>query len=309
MAGKTGLYVARDGAGNGTLPQGARLAMGGTLAHNGASPLDVRKGVLVDGGGPVVSGTGTMAYSVRAFVAVTMATTANGPVVLANDSAVPVPTGAAPGSNSRYDVVWVRQHLVAGDGGTDANVTAEIGVTQGSVSATPAVPAIPTGALSLGSALVTAGATSTNALTFTRTHDWTVANGGIIPDGSGGGTFFNGTAWAPVGMPPEDTGWLDCTKVGTWTGACKAKMEAGTVEIRADIAAVSVASGAFYIFANLPAGITPPSSVLGLNARGDCWMGADGGHAYCTPAGGIGVINGTGATRSAISCSITYLVG
>lgn len=217
MAGQTGLYVARDAGGNGTLPQGARLALGGTLAHTGVSPLDVRKGVLVDGGGPVVSGTGAMAYSVRAFVAVTMATTANGPVVLANDSAVTLPTTAAPGSNSRYDVVWVRPHLLAGDGGSDADVITEIGVTQGAVAASPAVPAIPTGALSLDSALVTANATSTAALTFTRTHDWTTANGGIIPDGLGNGLVFDGINWVPIAF--ADTGWVTTalTPATNWT--------------------------------------------------------------------------------------------
>lgn len=181
MAELTGNFVAQTGAGAGTSPKGARLANGGLLAHDGSTPLGVRKGVLVDGGGPVVTGAAGMTYAVRAFVAVTMATSTNGPTVVPNDAAVSVATTVAPGSNSRIDVIWVRQKLLTGDGGSETTNLAEIGVTQGVAGASPAVPTIPTGALSLATVNVPAGTVATSGLTFTQTHPWAVANGAPIP--------------------------------------------------------------------------------------------------------------------------------
>ena len=181
MAGRTGLFAARDASNNGTTPVGARLALGGLLAGNGASPLDVRAGVLADSGGAIVSGAANMSYNVRAFRAVSLASAANGPVIAANDATVNVVTTAAPGSNSRYDLIWARQHLVTGDGHSDSDVIYEIGVTQGTVAASPTIPAAPAGAIGLTAALVTAGVTATSGLTYTRVHAWTVANGGVIP--------------------------------------------------------------------------------------------------------------------------------
>lgn len=204
MTKHTGWPVARDAGGNGTTAKGARLASGGLVAAT-AAILGVRRGVFVDNMAPVVSGTGGMAYEVRQFRGVTMTTTSNGPVLVAIDSPETVSTSAAPGSNSRIDVIWVRQHLVSGDGGSDSDVELEIGVTQGSVGAAPSVPSIPSGALALARATVTAGATQTSGLTIERAHDWTVANGGLIPDGNGGALWFNGTAW--VSAPVGDTGW------------------------------------------------------------------------------------------------------
>lgn len=208
MTKHTGWPVAQDAANNGSTPKGTRLATGGLIAPTPGAALGVRRGVLVDGlMTPVVTGTGSMAYEVRAFRAVTMTTTANGPVVVASDGVETVATTASPGANSRIDVIWVRQHLVAGDGGSDTDTVLEFGVTQGAVSASPAVPSIPSGALALARATVTAGVTTTAGLAFEQAHDWTVANGGIIPDGTGGGLWFNGTDWVPLN-DEDDTGWV-----------------------------------------------------------------------------------------------------
>lgn len=181
MTGRTSLFVARDASDNGTTPVGARLALGGLLAGNGSTPLDVRPGVLVDNGGALVSGASDMSYNVRAFRAVSLVSAANGPTVGVNDATVNVTTTAAPGSNSRIDVIWARQHHVTGDGATDTDVLYEIGVTQGTVAASPSAPAVPAGAIALYNATVTSGVTGTSGLTFTRRHAWTVANGGIVP--------------------------------------------------------------------------------------------------------------------------------
>lgn len=215
----TGLAVARDGSNNGTTPKGFRLAIGGLLAKNGASGVDVRKGVLWDNGGAVVTGNAGMTYSVRSCNAVVMPSTTQGPVIVPNDATISIATTAAPGSNSRIDVIWVRQHLVAADGGSDSDVIGEWGVTQGAVAASPTAPAIPTGAVELARATVTAGTTATNTLTISQTHLWTCADGAPIPVrndterdalsefpglmanhlGSGRILRWDGSNWQPVG--------------------------------------------------------------------------------------------------------------
>lgn len=181
MTAQNGTWVSRDASDNGTTPASARLATGGMLAKNGASGRDVRKGVLWDNGTPVVTGTASMAYSIRACNVVVMPSASQGPIIVPNDGDITVATTASPGSNSRIDVIWVRQHLVAADGGADTDVIAEFGVTQGTAAASPSAPAIPTGAVELASATVTTGTTATNTLTISQTHLWTVANGAPIP--------------------------------------------------------------------------------------------------------------------------------
>lgn len=186
MAGNRGLYVLPDGSSNGTTPLNARLALSGLIASDGTSALAIRQGVFYDGQGSVVVGntdTGTMSYSVRAavFALPLLGVTSSGAVVAVNDALFKATTTAAPGSNSRIDVIWVRQHAVASDGGPDANNIFEIAVTQGTAAASPSVPAIPTGAMALAQAVMTSGSTSTNALAFTQVHGWTAAAGAPIP--------------------------------------------------------------------------------------------------------------------------------
>lgn len=185
MTGTRGLYVNVDGSSNGTTPVNARIALAGLLASSGAA-LAFRPGVFYDGLGNVVSGntdTGTMSYSVRAcqFAMQLLGTTASGAVVGANDAVFKANTTAAPGSNSRIDVIWVRQHAVAADGGPDTDNIMEIKVTQGTPAASPTVPTIPTGAMALAQAIMPAGATSTNSLTITQVHNWTTSDGSDVP--------------------------------------------------------------------------------------------------------------------------------
>lgn len=179
MAGLPGLFVAEDGS-DGTTPQGARLALSGLIPWAGPNPLDVAEGVFADSFADVCVGKANMSYDVRAFVATNRLSASVGPVVFANAATVNVATTAAPGSNSRYDVVWVRQHLTAADSGADSDIDVEFGVEQGVVSASPVVPAVPTGALALGAFLVTTGVTATSGLVYTRLHDWLPRPGGGI---------------------------------------------------------------------------------------------------------------------------------
>lgn len=281
MTALTGWPVARDGSNNGTTPKGMRQSLGGLLAGNGSSALDVRKGVLFDGAGALVSGKANMSYDVRAFRAVLMRSTANGPVLVANDATVNVVTTAAPGSNSRIDIIYAHQHLVAGDGGSDSDVVLEIGVAQGTAAASPSAPSIPSGALELARVTVTSGTTATSSLTISQTHPWTVPNGAPIPvrnntERSALTAFdglivnhlgddelqrYDGSSWVSVGG--SDTGWLALpfNTGGNWGGGsnpAKYRVKNGELFLKG-IAVRS--SGSSTTVATLPAGARPPESV------------------------------------------------
>lgn len=274
MTGQPGLAVSRDGSNNGTTPKSFRLALGGLLAK-ATSGIDVRKGILWDGGGSVVTGTAGMAYSVRACVGVVMPSAAQGPILVPNDAALSVATTAAPGSNSRIDIIWVRQHLVAADGGADTDVIGEFGVTQGAVAASPTAPAIPSGAVEIARATVTAGTTATNTLTISQTHNWTTPAGAAIPvrnnteraaltafDGlivnnltSKRLEKYNGTAWEPI--LSGDSGWQPCPAVAPFTSNAEVRKIGTMVIMRGYVARASGSSTTLTIAANIPAGYAP----------------------------------------------------
>lgn len=212
-----GIGVQRDGSDNGLSPKGHRLAQGGTLGRGSSGVVEV--GVMVDDiTSPVVSGTGSMSYSVRACVVVTKHSDANGPTISANDGPVAVSTTAAPGSNSRIDTIYAVQNLLTADGGSGTSNEFVVGVAQGSVSATPSPPSLAgiPGAVALANVTVTSGATSTAGLTFTRAHRWVTANGGIVPDpvNPDFGWVWNGSArvLVPIGSQSQSvtfrTGYL-----------------------------------------------------------------------------------------------------
>lgn len=274
MTGQTGLAVSRDGSSNGTTPKGFRLAMGGLLSKS-TTGINVQKGVMWDGAGAVVTGTAGMAYSVRACDAVVMPSSTQGPVIVPNDAALSVATTAAPGSNSRIDIIWVRQHLVAADGGSDSDVVSEWGCTQGATAASPVAPAIPTGAVELARATVTTGTTQTNSLTITQTHPWVVAAGAPIPvrnnteraaltafDGlivnnltSDRLERYNGTAWE--NLNGSDSGWVAVPAVAPFTSTCEVRKEGTRVTMRGYVARASGSSTTLTTAATVPAGYRP----------------------------------------------------
>ncbi|MFT4189861.1 MAG: hypothetical protein QM621_14960 [Aeromicrobium sp.] len=194
MAGLRGLFVADDAQATNTIPRGARQALAGLIGRSTAGAA--QSGVVLDTMTPVVSGAASMSYSVRACALVSQWSASAGPVVYANDAAVSVATTAAPSSNSRYDLVWARHNQTTADGGSGTANDVVFGVTQGTVAASPVVPATPTGAVALARALVPAGTTATSALVITQVHEWVAANGGLVPRTKGGVVFdaWNGTS-------------------------------------------------------------------------------------------------------------------
>lgn len=123
--------------------------------------------------------TGPMTVAVSAFEAALVRE--GGPLFMQNDGSVAVTIGAAPVSNSRIDVVYVRQNESAAPM-SDGSNTAVIAVAEGTAAASPTKPSIPVGALELATVTVPAGVTATNAggVVITNTYVCTATSGGVV---------------------------------------------------------------------------------------------------------------------------------
>lgn len=162
-----------------TTPLDHKMAQVGEIVKTAANTI--RAGLFWDGSATVVSGKANMSYDVRAFTCVTSRGSTAGAVKLSNDAVYNVATTAAPGSNSRYDVVYVWQREYSLDG-TDSNPV--IGVVQGTAAASPSVPSLSSfpGAIELARILVPSGVTATNSgTTITQTAPFTAAAGAVVP--------------------------------------------------------------------------------------------------------------------------------
>lgn len=84
----------------------------------------------------------------------------DGANIIQNVGAATVALAAAPSSNSRYDVIYVK-HNDTEKG--DANSLPVFDKVTGTAAASPTVPAVPAGAMQLATVLVPAGVTATNA--------------------------------------------------------------------------------------------------------------------------------------------------
>jgi len=160
-------------------PLDHKLADAALLAK--ASGNLIRPGLFWGGNATIVTGTAGMAYSIIAYTCGTTRSATAGAVIGGNDGVLSVSTTAAPGSNSRYDVVyhWHREYSLDG---TDSNPV--IGVIQGTAAASPSVPSLAAfpGAIALATILVPAGVTATNSgTTITQTAPFTASAGGIFP--------------------------------------------------------------------------------------------------------------------------------
>lgn len=141
----------------------------------------IRPGVLYNGNASLVTGRANMAYDVAPFSIVTTRGATSGAVKWANDGTVTVSTTAAPGSNSRIDVIyaWHREYSIDG---VDSNPV--IGVVQGTAAASPTVPSLAAfpGAVELARVTIPAGVTATNSgTTFTQTAPFTSTDGAPVP--------------------------------------------------------------------------------------------------------------------------------
>lgn len=159
-------------------PLDARLMnMAQVAANADGSP---RTGVLGSANVSIVSTLATMNVAVAAAEFVTSKGKSDGVSIFTNDGVVNVAIGAAPASNSRIDVIWVKHN---DDTTGDANALPVFGVTAGTAAASPTKPAIPTGALELATLRVYAGTTATNggSNTLVNTYQMTAMRGGLVP--------------------------------------------------------------------------------------------------------------------------------
>lgn len=164
---------------NAKTPLDQRLADMATIVSNlNGSPY---VGVLGGANASIVSTTGTMNVSVAAAEFVTSKGKADGVMIFTNDGSVNVLIGAAPASNSRIDVIWVK-HFDDTTGDTAGQFLPLFGVTAGVAAASPTKPAIPTGALELATLRIYSGTVATNggANTLTNTYRMTAGRGGVV---------------------------------------------------------------------------------------------------------------------------------
>jgi len=161
-----------------TTPLDARIMnMGGVVCNADGSP---RVGVLGDANIAIVTALATMNVAIAAAEFVTSKGRADGIALFGNDGTVNVAITAAPVSNSRIDVIWVKHN---DDTTGDANALPVFGVTAGTAAAIPTKPAIPTGALELATLRVYSGTTAANggSNTLVNTYQMTAARGGVVP--------------------------------------------------------------------------------------------------------------------------------
>lgn len=196
--------------------QHIRRALAGQVARSSAGVL--RTGIFPAATSALVTGTATMNVAVGPFVAVL---DRNGAVFLANDGSATVLLSSAPGSGSRWSVVYVKQRESEApfSDGADGPVIDKVESTTSEAAARALLPA---GALELAVVQVNAGAANTNAVgvTITQTALYTAMSGGTVfvrnsteltawtpADGSRAYRIDNGLdyeraggAWYPVGM-------------------------------------------------------------------------------------------------------------
>jgi hypothetical protein len=155
----------------------ARKDLAGLFARNAAGA--VRWGVLPRSNNALVIARADMQVDVGAFEAV--AVQFGGPILIANDAVAQVAIAVAPPSNSRIDVVYVKQNENAAPA-TDADNSLQLAAATGVASASPVKPAIPAGAVELATVLVPAGKTATNqsGVVITQTVAFTAASGGVM---------------------------------------------------------------------------------------------------------------------------------
>ena len=166
----------------------ARLDAAALWALQGPGPLDVRTGVVWAPASPMLvtgtAATSPWAVTVNAGHVVGSKGSTNGPYYAANDGTVTVALTVPPTSNSRIDVIYAMQADSAAIVNADGSTAALLTVATGTPSATPAVPAIPSGAVALAQVLIASTAiagTSGAGVTITDVRTFTSLRGTPIP--------------------------------------------------------------------------------------------------------------------------------
>lgn len=104
-----------------------------------------------------------------------------GALLIQNDGNVNVPLNAAPSTNSRIDVVYVKQNEKRSPM-SDSSDVPTFGVAKGTAAAVPVAPAVPAGALALAQVLLPAGVSNTAAsgVVITQTYIGAAMKGNML---------------------------------------------------------------------------------------------------------------------------------
>lgn len=292
-----------------------RLGQAGLVARSTAGVA--RAGVFPAGSGALVSARADLTVDIAAFVAVLTRGSSYGTVVVSNDGAMQSPTfGVAPGSNSRIDVLWLRQNDSVD--AADANDLPTWGITAGTAAPSPVAPSVPSGALAFAQVLIPAGATATNSggVVITDVFPYTAAAGGVVHlrsqaeqdawspiDGSRAyrldtsmGLERVGGAW--ISATASDTGWTLCTSqnAGVYTVSAYGDDRALSVRrIGKDVVleghiVSNVGTSPDAVWAFIPAGFRP-----GKNHRVEIQLEGNGTttvRGFVTPTGALTVSTG-----------------
>lgn len=151
-----GLFVARVGL-VGTTTVEARRALAGMIEENS---IGVPRSGMLTGADNLVTGLTTMSYNVGAAVFAINRVAGEGVYLVALTNNTTVETTAAPGTNSRWDLIYVKQNDPEK---ADADNNAVLGVVQGTAAATPTKPtaSVPAGGLVIAEARIYSGTTGT----------------------------------------------------------------------------------------------------------------------------------------------------
>lgn len=182
-------------AGVGTTTLEHRLQLAGLYAEN--APGVPRSGALAQATDQLVVGRLDMSYDVGPVPLVISRTAGEGVYTPTLTGTTNVPTDAAPATNSRWDLIYVKQNDQAKG---DADNAAVIGVQKGLAGATPTKPTadLPAGAYVLAEARIFATTTGTSGGSNTITQVWrhTAARGAPI-------TIRNATERAEITTPAQ----------------------------------------------------------------------------------------------------------
>lgn len=222
-----------------------RLDQAGLLAAQ-TSSLAVRTGVMAGPGSTAIvtgtSATGTMTVNIAAHHWVSTRGTADGVYLGTKEASTTVNIAAAPGSNSRIDVVWSKQNDSGSTISADGSTAESYGVTTGTAAASPTKPAIPVGAVEIATVTVAVGATNTlgAGVTIANTAAQVVARGARIPVRTQAERDAL-TVYGGLEVYRIDTGavelysgvsgtWITTTDPGTWSTYTTTWSTNGTVQ-------------------------------------------------------------------------------
>lgn len=156
----------------------ARRDMSGLFVCDKTTMLPIA-GILDRSQDNLVTGnSNSMSVTVHPFNAVL---NRYGALLIQNDGNVNVPISAAPSTNSRIDVVYVKQHETRAPMSDDSDFPV-FGVVKGVAAATPVAPSVPSGGLALAQVLLPAGVSNTAAsgVVITQTYIGAALKGDML---------------------------------------------------------------------------------------------------------------------------------